>query len=355
MGRHIAILSRYGMSGPSSRLRLYQYIPALQAAGARVTVHPLLDDTYVERYFASGQKSRGRILAAYARRVIAILRQKPDLIWVEKEVFPYLPAAFELLLRVRGIRYVVDYDDAVFHNYDLSRSPLVRRILGNKLAPLLSGAALVTAGNAYLADYARDHGARAVLDVPTVVDLDDYRVMDPPADGQIRIGWIGTPNNAPYLAPVIAALDTLKDRFPLRLLTIGAGDLENVTVPHDQLPWSLDTQSADLGRVAIGVMPLIDSPWERGKCGFKLIQYMAAERPVIASPVGVNSVIVTPDVGLLVSAGDWANAIAALAGDPSARKTMGQAARRRVAEHYSLALTAPRIVDAFADIVSTAS
>ncbi|TPG08135.1 glycosyltransferase family 4 protein [Sphingomonas oligophenolica] len=354
-GRHIALFTRYGGAGPSSRLRFYQYKAALEAAGAHVVVEPFFDDRYVEGLFATGKRSRAAIAKGFLRRAAAVARGGHDLIWVEKEVFPFLPGVFERVFHGRGIPYVVDYDDAIFHSYDLAESRIVRTMLGRKLDPLLAGAALITAGNSYLADYARAHGATRILTVPTVVDTAHYPATPPLDDGEIRVGWIGTPGNASYLKPVIEALNRIGDRLPVRLLTIGAGEFPTLAVPHERYEWSAKTESALLSRIDIGVMPLVDSPWERGKCGFKLIQYMAAGRPVIASPVGVNAAIVTPDVGLLAtSVYDWADRIAQLAEDASARAAMGAAGRRAVAEHYSLDALAPVIVGAFADLLGSA-
>jgi len=354
-GRKIALLTRYGDAGPSSRLRFHQYVPALEAAGAQVRAEPFLDNGYVERFFASGERSRSAMARGYARRLAAIIRGRADLIWVEKEAFPFLPGIFERAFAARGIPYVVDYDDAIFHNYDLATSPLARRILGTKLDPLLACAALVTAGNDYLADYAVSHGARQVIDIPTVVDVGDYEVVEPVDDGQLRIGWIGTPGNAIYLAPVVEAINRLSNRLRLRLVTIGAGEVPGLIVPHDRYAWSAQTQAMHLGQIDIGVMPLVDSPWERGKCGFKLVQYMAAGRPVIASPVGVNQQIVQSDVGLLAtSVDDWMTAIDTLARDPVRRRTMGRSARAAAEMRYSLQATAPRLVDAFAEVLATA-
>lgn len=347
-GRTILMLTRYGEAGPSSRMRFYQYADALRGAGARLVFSPLFEDRYVETLYRTGAKDRGAMVRGYARRAAALASARADLVWVEKEVFPYLPGPFERLLAARGLRYVVDYDDAIFHNYDRSGSRLVRRLLGRKLDPLLRRAALVTAGNEYLADYARDHGASAVEIVPTVVDLRRYPVLPPPGGSRVRVGWIGTPGNARYLAPVVAALNRLRDRFPLMLVTVGAGDVAGLEVPHERLAWSAEREGELAAGFDLGVMPLPDSPWERGKCGYKLIQYMAAARPVIASPVGVNGTIVTPDVGFLAASAEaWIDSLATLAGDPAMRGAMGNRARQRVAGHYALDVAAPALIRAF--------
>lgn len=332
---------------------MYQFAPHLEAAGAIVEFLPFFDERYLEGYFGQGRKRAGDVLAAYRRRMSALGRVRgADLVWVEKEAFPFLPATAERAFALLGTPYVVDYDDAIFHNYDLSGSTLVRRVLGRKLDPLLRGSALVTAGNDYLATYATTHGARRVERIPTVVDLDRYPVVPPPQGHDLRVGWIGTPANARYLGPLIAALNRLGQERPVTFVTVGAGDLPGLTIPQERHIWSEDSEAALLARMHIGVMPLPDEPWERGKCAYKLIQYMAAGRPVIASPVGMNVDVVTPDVGFLASEeDDWLAALRFYAGDPVRREDMGRASRERVADHYSLRTAAPKIVEWFANIV----
>jgi glycosyltransferase involved in cell wall biosynthesis len=347
-GLTINCLTRYDVKGPSSRLRFMQYGPALEAAGANVAFYPLLSDGYLERLYDGRRQDKFDIGLSYLRRIGDIAFKSADMLWIEKELFPYLPSAFERLAAVRRIPYAVDFDDAIFHNYDLHPRGQVRALMGSKLDPLLRGSAMVTAGNAYLADYASRHGAARIEIVPTVVDTRRYPCDPPVPNERLRIGWIGTPNNARYLAPVITALNQLNERLPVTLVTVGIGELPCLTVPHERHDWMENEEGRLANSFDIGVMPLVDTPWERGKCGYKLIQYMAAARPVIASSVGVNREIVTHSVGRLVEKEEgWIAAITELGSDPSLRQQMGDAARRRVEEHYSLAATGPTIVKLF--------
>ncbi|MBB4155133.1 glycosyltransferase involved in cell wall biosynthesis [Sphingomonas jinjuensis] len=350
-GKRLLLLTRYTESGASSRLRLLQFVPALERAGAAVTVDPFFDEAYLAAYYAGGRKPLGRALAGYRRRLTAIWGRKADLVWVEKELFPFLPGATERMLGATP--YVVDYDDAVFHGYDRHRLAPVRWVLGRKLHPLITGAAAVTAGNAYLADYARRAGARRVELIPTVVDPARYPVTPPPGGTPLRVGWIGTPANARYLAPVIEALGRLHRRHPVVLVTIGAPALPDLPIPQEAHAWREATEGPLLAGIDIGVMPLPDSPFERGKCGYKLIQYMAAGRPVIASPVGVNSVIVDDAVGYLADDADaWEAALTMLAQDPAQRGRMGAAGRAKVEREYSTDVIGPRLVRMFAELMA---
>jgi glycosyltransferase involved in cell wall biosynthesis len=243
-----------------------------------------------------------------------------------------------------GVPYVLDYDDATFHRYDLHHSRLVRALLSRRLVPLLRSARLVTAGNAYLADYARGAGAQDVRELPTVVDTGRYAVAAEPAGEELRVGWIGSPSTAHYLGLVFEPLRRLARERPLRLVVIGARDLACTDVPLEIHDWSADTEATLLGSLHIGIMPLTDGPWERGKCGYKLIQYMACGRPVIASPVGVNDEIVTPDVGLLAADdAQWLSALRRLGADAALRYRLGSAGRALVERGYSLEARGPQL------------
>ncbi len=344
----VLALTRYSARGPSSRLRFTQFEVPLARHGFSLTVSPFFSDDYLDRLFAGRHASLMDVLGSYVRRSRALSAARDyNILWVEKELFPFLPAGAEALIS-RGIPIVADYDDAVFHRYDRHRSALVRRLLGRKFDPLLVATAATTVGNDYLASYACEHGARRIVHVPTVVDPTHYpqRCHDPV--GSLRIGWIGTPANTAYLRPILTALQPLAKRRPLTLVTIGAGELEVGQFGHERHLWSEDREGSLLATCDIGVMPLPDTDFERGKCGYKLIQYMAAGLPVIASPVGINTQIVTPETGLLASSdGDWRDAVDWFATHRDALAPMGIAARARVEALYSIESAAATIAAEF--------
>lgn len=342
-------LTRYDDMGASSRVRMSQYVAALAGLAPDWSMQrqSLLDATYLQHKYA-GRSTVVDTLRCYARRVRTLAREMPpDLWWVEKELWPYAPAWIERrLLAARP--YVLDLDDAIFHNYDLHPLALVRGVLGRKIDRLMAGAALVTAGNTYLADRALAAGAPWVEIVPTVVDLDHYPM---PADESgtpsqpVDIVWIGSPATAAYLDALSGPLQQLAARRVIRLVTIGAGARQIPGVDVLSLPWSAATEAADIARCQIGVMPLPDSPWERGKCGYKLIQYMACGLPVVASPVGVNSEIVRSGHNgwLATDSTQWVQHLGALVDDPAMRRRLGRAGRRIVEQGYSVQAVAPRL------------
>lgn len=343
----ITCLTRYDELGASSRMRFTQYLKPIQRhlPGATFTVQPLLDGDYLRRKYA-GESTLAATVRCYVRRAFsAALRTTPQVWWIEKELWPYVPALAERGL-LRRAPYVLDLDDAIFHNYDLHRLPVVRRLYGRKIDRLMAGAALVTAGNDYLAQRARNAGARWVEVLPTVVDLDRYPAVAAVASEDVlRIGWIGSPATVAYLQQIAEPLRVLSRKHRVRLTVVGGGPIDLPGVEVEIRPWSEASEAAEIRRFDIGVMPLTDSPWEQGKCGYKLIQYMACGVPVVASAVGANQRIVTDDVNGFLAADDvgWFRALDRLAIDPALRARLGAAGRARVVSDYCVQVTAPRV------------
>jgi glycosyltransferase involved in cell wall biosynthesis len=345
----ILVLTRYERLGSSSRVRFYQYVPYLQAHGVELTAFPFFTDDYVKQLYTGQAVSKMEVMQAYMKRLIVLAGSGSyDLLWIEKELFPWLPAWFENLLSLFHVRYVVDYDDAVFHRYDLHPSSLVRRLLGRKIDHVMRHAALVIVGNEYLGERARQAGARNVKILPSVVDVESYKTKVTATGVPFRIGWVGSPVTAPYLDGVAEALTELSREMEIHVTLIGAGK----TLPFKDIPTTLHSWNEGMERSIgemfdVGIMPLVDGPFERGKCGYKLIQYMAAGLPVVASPVGVNNQIVRPGENgyLAASTAEWLEAFQKLGRNTGIRLKMGQTGRQQAERLYNLSVTAPRLLD----------
>lgn len=327
-------------------MRFFQYLPFFIEAGMEVDVRPFFGTSYLEQLYATERRRIRDVVPRYLKRFgAAIAAGRFSAVWIEKEIFPFLPAGPEKLLGFLRVPYLVDYDDATFHTYDRHDWAVVRKLLGKSLDPLIAGAQCVTVGNSYLGDYARSHGAKRVELIPTVVDIRRYREVVEPSSPEFRIGWIGSPVTTKYLYEVREVLKTLSAERPIRLVTIGASPLPDYGVPVEQHAWSENTEAQLLESIHVGIMPLPDAPWERGKCGYKLIQYMASGRPVVASPIGVNRDIVTPSVGYLADGTDeWVRSLRAFADNLEHRRACGSAGRQLVEREYSLQAVAPRVV-----------
>ena len=340
----VLALTRYGRLGASSRLRIYLYAPILQALGIDLQVSPLLRDGYLKRLYAGQATNWPEVFGYYLMRTVGLLRaRKYDLLWIEKELFPNLPAWFEQALSALDVRYVIDIDDAIFHNYDRSTNRY-KKLLARKINKVMTGSALVLCGNDYLAEQARIAGARRVEMIPTVIDLERYQVLHPPMRERIVVGWCGSPSTAQYLDIVAPVLKVLSEEFSLQLRVIGA-KFACPGVDVDCRPWSEESEVREIQDFDIGIMPLKDAPWERGKCGYKLIQYMACGKPVVATSIEANDKIVLQDItGYLVSTmDDWMDKLRALILDTQKRRTAGMQGRDLVEKRYCIQVTAPRI------------
>ena len=346
----LLMLTKYARMGASSRLRSLQYRPYLESMGIEVHVWNLFNDDYLQRLYRGDGRSAVAVVAQYAARVRQLKWVRSfDVVWVEKELFPYLPAVFERVLANLGVRYVVDYDDAVFHNYDNSRHVIIRQLLGRKIDRVMAGAATVTCGNGYLAARANQAGARHIRRIPTVVDATRYTPLPDAGNDRPVIGWIGSPSTQKYVLELRAVFERLHQTHGIRLVLVGARPevaQQFGSVPVDVLPWTEETEAHYVASFDIGTMPLPNNPWERGKCGYKLIQYMASAKPVVASPVGVNTEIVQGwDCGLLAEGDDqWFGALDRLLSQPEARVEFGRCGRLAVECHYSLQAQAPNLV-----------
>jgi glycosyltransferase involved in cell wall biosynthesis len=349
----ILALTKYGPLGASTRVRTLQYLPHLRAAGFHVTVRPLLSNQYLKRRYAGERITIFFLVRTYLERIRDSLRSRQyDLVWVEKELAPWLPGALERVLLGSGVPYVLDYDDAIFHNYDQHPNALVRQLTGRKIDSIMRGAALVVVGNTYLAERAASSGASRVEMIPSVIDLDRYGPPSTPPDGPFTIGWIGSPGSERLLEHVRSALNEVLGRPGTRLALVGASDRALDGVPHETWEWSENTEVELMRRFHVGIMPLADTPWERGKCGFKLIQCMGAARSVVASPIGKNTEIIRNGINgfLATTTEDWVQALVTLEADRSKCVAFGQAGREFVRREYDLAVTAPRLIELFSTV-----
>ncbi len=344
----ILFLPRYARVAASSRHRFHNYFPLLERAGFECDASALFDERYWEKKNRTGKTPPIDALRGYGRRLAVLAHaRRYDLVVLHCEALPYLPAFWERALVRQGVPYVLDFDDAIFHNYDQHPVRAVRFLLGRKFRRVLEGAVAVIAGNRYLADYAGGV-ARRVEVLPTVVDLDVYRPVRSRLNrAEVVVGWIGSPSTAPYLAGIAEALADFQRRSGGRVVLVGSGPVRLPDVTLEERPWSEAAEVTDIGDFDIGVMPLPDTPWARGKSGFKLIQYMALGIPVVASPVGANLDIVEQGVNGFLAAGkeDWVEALDRLAGDAALRQRMGAAGRQRVEERYCLQVTAPWLAE----------
>ena len=244
-------------------------------------------------------------------------------------------------------RLIYDFDDAVMYQARAPGQPDPTRL--RRFERTAARAHLVIAGSPYLARYAGAVGAKRVEVVPTGLDLARFAPRtDPPSPGPVRLVWIGSASTLKQLDAFRATFEALGGAVPaLALRIIADAPLEAAALRIENVPWSLEAEGRLLAESDIGIAPLPDTPYTRGKCGFKVLQYMAAGLPVIASPVGVNADYVRHEAtGLWAkTAQEWVEAVRRLAGDAPLRQQMGGAGRRRVEAEFGFAVLAPKVVE----------
>jgi glycosyltransferase involved in cell wall biosynthesis len=241
------------------------------------------------------------------------------------------------LLRNSSKKLFYDVDDAVmYHSRPVGWIEQWRTM--RRFRSVARSVDMVVAGNEYLAGLFRAEGATAAI-LPTVVDPAHYRVKSHSATDQPTLVWIGSKSTLPYLAQLGAVLHEVARRVPgIRLVTIADVPLVDPPIPAEHVLWSAETEAEALVRGDIGIAPTPEDRWTLGKCGFKIIQYMASGLPAVASPVGANrEIIVEGETGFLPrSSAEWVDSIVDLATNPTKRQMLGDAGRKRVEEQFSL-------------------
>ncbi len=338
----ILYLTKYSREGASSRLRSYQYIPYLIDQGIKITVSSLFDEGYLKKVY-KGKKPYLSVLKAYIKRFFKLFSLPAyDLLVIEYELFPYFPAWFERIISYFRIPYIVDYDDAIFHNYDRHSNFLIRRTLKDKIDKVMLYSSYVIAGNSYLAERAAKAGAKSIQIIPTVIDISRYNLKGTigKKSDKIIIGWVGSPSTFFHVQKISRVLKEITEKFDVEVQIVGAtGDLgftENVKF----IPWAEETEVDIISNFDIGIMPLQDIVWAKGKCSYKLIQYMGCKLPVISSSVGMNKEVVSDGInGFLADTHDqWYDGFYKYIKDPVLRKQHGQAGFELVKYNFNLSL-----------------
>ncbi|HET9830698.1 MAG TPA: glycosyltransferase [Vicinamibacterales bacterium] len=329
-----------------------QYIPALEQAGFSVTVAPFFDAAFFDLVYRPGryaQKLAALLRQTVERLRLLLTREQFDAIFVYREAYPFGPALLEAMLARAGRPLIYDFDDAIF----LSNSSAANRFASvlkypQKVPSIIRRSSLVLAGNDYLATYARQFSSSVAV-LPTCVDTNLFVPRRAPRSGHapLVVGWIGTPTTAAYLNQLAATLGRLAAQHAFEVRVSGSGaavEFPGVKTMNER--WSLDREVELFNTCDVGVYPLTDDEWAKGKCGFKAIQFMACGVPVVAAAVGVNREIIQDGVnGFLASTErEWDQKIGLLLADAALRQRLGSAGRKTIEERYSLAVNAPRLV-----------
>jgi glycosyltransferase involved in cell wall biosynthesis len=342
----IIFFTRYTRNGASSRLRSYQYLSYLNSLGCECIYFPLHSDTYLRLLYS--KKFRGfQAILSYSLRLKTLLSvKKDDIIFIEKELFPYIPSFFEYLLWKCGFKFIVDYDDAIHHNYDKNQSIFIRLLLGNKISKIMRNANYVIVGNKYLYDYAKNNGVSNLIKIPTVVDGNKY-FKKSSNNNIVNIGWIGTPATSYFIKPLLPLFESLHKEFNINFTFVGARQEDFNYNFIKCVDWHENSEVEAIQSFDIGIMPLGDSYFEKGKCGYKLIQYMACGIPVVASSIGENIFIVdhAKNGYLASSIRDWNNYLNRLILDKTLRDKLGEEGLLKINALYTISSQGPKLLE----------
>jgi glycosyltransferase involved in cell wall biosynthesis len=339
--------------GAGCRFRIAQFIPYLNAHGFDVTLNALYTTEFFRQVYKPGNLL-GKALGFTALSLKQIYKltdgRTYDVVFIYREVFPIGPAIMEWLISLPGNPPIVfDFDDAIFLPSTSEANRMIAALkVPSKVATIIGRSAHVTAGNEFLAQYARRFNP-AVTVIPTCVDTDVFRPRDSAGTLDSRgpvIGWIGSPTTSAYIEGLGDVLREVaaNRRFVLRVSGSGRPvSIPGVTVDNPE--WALADEVELFRNLDIGVYPLVDDDWSRGKCGFKAIEFMACGVPVVAAAVGVNREIIEDGVnGFLASTHDeWVAKIRRLIDEPALRAQFAAAGRRTIEQRYSLRVNAPRL------------
>lgn len=328
-----------GKNVPSSRFRVRQFIPALRAEGIDVREFPLRTGKYASARLRPAAWALTALKAALRLRGV-VASWSADLVWLERELIP----GRATLEAFTGRPRLLDVDDAL---WTVGASGFSERI-----ARISEG---VIAGNDFLAEHYRSLGVRTWV-VPTAVDTDVFRPASLPSAREWTVGWSGSRSTLPFLVEIEEALaEFLRSRPRARLLVM-CDERPRFRHVHDRswtfVPWSAANEAEGIREMDVGLMPLPDTEWTRGKCSLKLLLYLATGIPAVASPVGVNvGVLKMAEAGLLARGPrEWVDALLALHDDRGRAAALGDAGRRLAEERFSVAAVAPRLAAIFREV-----
>lgn len=332
---------------PSQRFRFEQYFNFLKEKGFQISCKSFWDEQTWKILYKSGhqfQKIVGFIKGVILRLTVLFQLKKFDFVFIHRECVPIGPPIIEFLIaRILKKKIIYDFDDAIWLPNTSEENKIVALLKWHsKVASICKWSYKVSCGNSFLANYARQFNTNVVINPTTVDTINLHNPSNRPSkkSTSVVIGWTGTQSTIHYIKSLVPVLEKLaeKSSFPFRLFIIANKDPELKLKFVDFKAWSKETEVEDLLQMDIGLMPLSDDIWAKGKCGFKALQYMALEIPALVSPVGVNIEIVDNGINgyWCATEDDWIESLEKLITDRDHRKKMGIAGRKKVIEHYSV-------------------
>ncbi|MFQ5628998.1 MAG: glycosyltransferase family 4 protein [bacterium] len=347
----ILLLPLTGTHGASSRYRVHQYVPFLEEAGFQIKTWPAVGNNIYERRTNKPTAINKLIwlLARALRRIAALFFvRKYDVIFLQRETMPFGFPIIDLAICRLASRVVFDFDDAIYTAAE-KHSGLIFKLADPRRAErIFECCDVVIAANQTLAAYARQSANKVVV-IPTALDFAKYRSAAGNKSDLPTIGWIGSPFTAFYLKNLFPVFSNLTKKFTFEVKCIGADFSEQVDFHLTCQPWASEREIADIKSFDIGIMPLTDNEWSKGKSGLKLLQYLAAGVAAVASPVGVNKEIISHEQnGLFANKiEEWEYSLAKLLADEAFRCKLADSAKQTFPEKFNVKVTAGQLIQVF--------
>ncbi|WHZ07180.1 MAG: Glycosyl transferase, group 1 [Cytophagales bacterium] len=347
MAKRILILCPYPPGqAPSQRFRFEQYIELLSNHGFEVTVKSFISLNTWHILYSNGNELKKLIGVGmgFVYRFLLLFRlSRYDFIFIHREVTPVGPPWFEwVAAKLLSKKIIYDFDDAIW----LPNTSMENKLAAffkwhSKVKSICRWSYRISCGNSYLCDYAKPFNSRVALNPTTIdtVDLHNPTLFTKKQNKTTIIGWTGTHSTLIYLPTLTSVFSLLKEKYGSKIDFLLIADRPiDLGVEMSFIKWNKGTEIDDLLKIDIGIMPLVDDHWANGKCGFKALQYMALSIPAVVSPVGVNSTIIQHGQNGFLCASDqeWVQALSCLIEDVELRKSIGQAGRKTVEDHYSV-------------------
>ena len=342
---------------PSQRFRFEQYLEYFQQNGFTYELSPLLNERDDTLFYSKGNwfQKLFLVIRCFKKRLKDVKNATNfDIIFIQREAFFTGTTYFEKKLNQLPVKVIFDFDDSIWlPNVSPGNKKLEWLKNYNKTKTLIGLSDFVIAGNQYLADYANQFNQYVHI-IPTTIDTAYHVPLKSDSKSKICIGWTGTATTIKHFEMAIPVLLKLQQKYKDKIYfkVIGEGKYTNEILAINGTSWNLKTEIEDLQEIDIGIMPLPNDEWAKGKCGFKGLQYMALEIPTIMSPVGVNTSIINEGINgyLADSDEDWISKLSNLIESEELRQKIGEAGRKTIKEKYSVAANQQKYVDLFKNI-----
>lgn len=356
MGKKVLIITNHRKDrSPGQRFRFEQYLNYLEQNDIHCDWDVLLDENDDAIFFSNNTLGKiFLVIRIFLKRLKTLKRVKDyDIIFIYREAFVVKGAFFEKWIAKRNPSIVLDFDDAIWlENVSKENEKFKWLKKPEKTKTIIQLSKLVITGNDYLAQYARQFNPNSIV-IPTTIDTNFHQSTTKQNNGVMTVGWTGSSTTLPYLEQIIPELEKLKQKYggKINFKIIVDSDKYYPSIDTATTIWSLDTEIEDLNKIDIGLMPLPDTEWAKGKCGFKALQYMSMEIPAIVSAVGVNTQIIQDNVnGLVVKENEWVEKIELLISDAPLREKIGKAGRKTILEKYSVEANKKKYLQAFQNV-----